>query len=141
NRAASTRDQRKQKVRQRNRAHRLIDARGAYDSATRSSSASVWLYVDNILASLDPPWITKVPFLRFYGLHTVLFHEIGHHIHAVHRPVYQGTENVAEDWGRRLTLRFVRRKYWYGLPLLYAVAFIARMVNKIRKAGTLAPHQ
>jgi hypothetical protein len=131
NRDALSRDQRKQKVWSRNRKVRLAEARGAYYKATRTSPASVTLYVDNILASHVPPWITKVPLLRYCDLDTVLFHEIGHHIHAAHVPIYDGKENVAEDWSRTLKRRFFRRHYWYALPLLFPLALAIKVAKRI----------
>ena len=131
NRDALSRDQRKQKVWSRKRKVRLAEVRGAYYRATRTSPASITLYVDNILASHVPPWITKVPLLRYCDLDTVLFHEIGHHIHAAHIPSYDGKENVAEDWSRTLKRRFFRRNYWYTIPLLYPLALVIRLVNRI----------
>jgi hypothetical protein len=135
NREALTRDQRRQRVWSRNRKIQLAEARGAYYKSTRTSPASVTLYVDNILASHVPPWITKVSFLRYCDLDTVLFHEIGHHIHAVHVPVYEGKENIAEDWSRTLKRRFFRRHYWYALPLLYPLALAIRLAKRIVTAA------
>lgn len=131
NREALNRNQRRQRVWSRNRKVRLAEARGAYYRATRTSPASVTLYVDNILASHVPPWITKVPLLRYCDLDTVLFHEIGHHIHAIHVPVYDGKENVAEEWSRALKRRFFRRHYWYALPLVYPLGLSIKAAKKI----------
>jgi hypothetical protein len=135
NREALTRDQRRQRVWSRNRKVRLAEVRGAYYRSTRNSPASVTVYVDNILASHVPPWITKLPFLRYWELDTVLFHEIGHHIHVAHVPVYEGKENIAEDWSRTLKRRFFRRHYWYALPLCYPLAFAMRLAKRIVSAA------
>jgi hypothetical protein len=40
-------------------------------------------------------------------LGTVLFHEIGHHIHYTLRPEYREREDVADDWGVKL------RRNWF----------------------------
>jgi hypothetical protein len=131
NRTALTRDQRRQKTWSRNRKIRLADARGWYQGASRSSPASICLYVDNILQS-EQPWMRRVPLLRYEALGTVLYHEIGHHIHAVHKPIFAGKENVAEDWSRKLFVRFLRLRYWYLKPLFYPPALIARLVRRLR---------
>jgi len=34
-------------------------------------------------------------------------------------PVFEGKENVAEDWSQRLFGRFCRLRYWYLRPLAY----------------------
>ena len=132
NKSALTRDQRRQKIWQRSKTHRLAEARGAYYSATRSRSASVWLYVDNIMRPLGP-WYFRVPIVGVIEFAEVLFHEIGHHIHAVHKPVYDGKENVAEDWSEKLLGRFVRRRYWYVMPVAYPIATAFNLATKIKR--------
>lgn len=131
NQSALTRDQRRQKVWGRNRKYPLAEARGAYYEATRSRSASVWLMVDNILKS-EPLWVLRAPFVRYNALSTVLYHEIGHHIHALHRPVYEGKENVAEDWSRKLSRRFYRRRYWYLMPVAYPASLLLKLAKRFK---------
>jgi hypothetical protein len=137
NQCALTRNQRRQKTWSRNRKIRLAEARGAYFRATRSSSASVWLYVDNILRS-EKPWFRRLPILRYYEPGTVLYHEIGHHIHAVHKPVFEEKENIAEDWSKKLFGRFCRLRYWYLRPLAYPLWLLAELAARIEKK--LRPH-
>jgi hypothetical protein len=112
NRAGLSRDKRRQKVRSRSRRIRLAEALGAYYKETRSSPAAVWLYVDNIVNQTNN-WVLRLPVFRYMAIGGVLYHEIGHHIHQVHRPVYEGKENVAEAWSSRLGRSFIRRRYWY----------------------------
>lgn len=118
NRAALTRDQLKQRVKHRNNRYHLAEAAGAYYEATRSRPATIWIFVDNIMRSV-PSWSLRAPFIRYEPLCGYLYHEIGHHIHAVHKPIYEGKENVADDWSRKLSTVFYRRHYWYLLPLLW----------------------
>ncbi|MGA9731859.1 MAG: hypothetical protein WBQ83_14320 [Candidatus Acidiferrales bacterium] len=82
-------------------------------------------YVDNILKGM-PGWILKVPMARYPGFGEVLYHEIGHHIHAVHEPVHEGKENVAEDWSKRLGRQFFRAHYWYLVPFRYPILFLVK---------------
>jgi hypothetical protein len=133
NQSALTRDKRRQKVWSRKKMYRLAESLGSYSRAWKSSPAMVWLYVDNIVKAL-PSWALRVPFLRYVTVGDVLYHEIGHHTHAVHRPVYDGKENVAEDWSRRLSRRFLRKRYWYLMPVLYPVALLLRFGKRIRKS-------
>jgi hypothetical protein len=121
NRAGLTRDKRKQKVWSRNRKLRVADSLGSYSRAQKSSPATVWLYVDNIVRSQDT-WWKRAPLLRHLTSGDVLYHEIGHHIHTVHRPIHEGRENVAEDWSRKLKANFLRKHYWYLFPALYVLA-------------------
>ena len=132
NQSALTRNQRRQKIWSRNRKIRLAEARGCYYRATRSSPATVWLYVDNILRS-EKPWFRRLPILRYYEPGTVLYHEIGHHIHAVHRSVFEGKENVAEDWSQKLFGRFCRLRYWYLRPLAYPLWLFFEVARRIER--------
>jgi len=108
NRAALARDQHRQKVWSRNRKVQLAIARGAYYEATRSRPATIWLYVDNMLRG-HPVGTRVYPSFGYLPILQVLYHEIGHHIHAVHRRGYEGKENVAEEWSRKLGRRFYLR--------------------------------
>ena len=132
NREGLTRDQRRQKVWSRNRKIRLADALGSYSAASKSSQATVWLYVDNICAA-ESSWWRKVPLLRYMRPSDVLYHEIGHHIHKAHRPEYTEREDVAEDWGRKLWGRFLRKHYWYLFPVLYVLARLLSPLVKLAK--------
>src|SRR5215472_2307694 len=132
NQSALTRDQRRQKIWSRKRKIRLAEARGAYYRGTNSSPATVWLYVDNILRS-EAPGFRRMPILRYYELGTVLYHEIGHHIHAFHRPVFEGREDVAEDWSKKLLGRFYRLRYWYLRPFVYPIGLLIKFGGRIRR--------
>jgi hypothetical protein len=129
NRSALTREQRRQKVSGRKGKYALAEARGAYYRSTKTSPAYVLLLVDNILSPW-PSWWLGVPYLRYSVLSETLYHEIGHHIHAVHQPVYDGQENVAESWQRKLNEIFIRRHYWYLWPILYLARKPARFAFK-----------
>lgn len=129
NQTAMTRDQRRQKVSGRKDKDGLAEARGAYYRATNSSPAYVLLLVDNTLISW-PPWVLRVPYFRYAVLSEVLYHEIGHHIHAVYQPVHEGQENVAEDWQRKLNGIFLRRRYWYLRTILYPARKLAEFIVK-----------
>ena len=132
NRAGLTRDHRKKKVWSRNHKIRLADALGSYSHASKSSDATVWLYVDNICRA-ESSWWRRIPLLRYMKPSDVLYHEIGHHIHVEHKPVLDERENVADDWSRRLWGHFVRKRYWYAFPALYVFARLASAVVKLAK--------
>jgi hypothetical protein len=129
NRASLNRDVRKQKVWSRNRKVRLAESLGSYSRSWKSSPAAVWLYVDNIVEA-GATWFKWFPVLRYAMPAEVLYHEIGHHIHTVHRPLHEGRENVADDWRRKLWANVCRRHYWYLYPLLYVLARIASLIVK-----------
>ena len=69
-----------------------------------------------------------------------LFHELGHHIHRTQRPEYEGRENIAEKWSKKLSGKFIRERYWYLLPLAVPISLIiglardiGRLWNKTRR--------
>jgi len=126
NQAALTRDQRRQKVWGRRRKYRLAEVRGAYYRATNSRPATVWLYVDNILKG-TPAWTLRVPLVRYAEFGEVLYHEVGHHIHAAHKPIHDGPENVADAWSRKLSINFFRKHYWYLVPVRYPLLLLTRL--------------
>src|SRR6202040_2101970 len=97
------------------------EALGYYSGASQSSRASITLHIDNILKRVTPGEL-RIPFVRYHPLATVLYHEIGHHIHKEHKPIYEGKENIAEDWSDKLSQRFYRTPYWYLRPLVKAAA-------------------
>jgi hypothetical protein len=134
NHAAGTRAQKRHKVWSRNRKIRLTDALGYYSAATRSSQATIVLHVDRILKGMRP-WELRAPLLCYMPIAIVLYHEIGHHIHAEHKPVHEGKENVAEDWSNKLGGPFYRQHYWYLMPVFYPIVLFRRTRRWIRKTS------
>src|ERR1700687_2258312 len=122
NRSGLTRAKRRQKVWSRNRKILLADASGFYSRATKSSPATVWLYVDNLARNAG--WMLRVPFLCYLMTSDVLYQEVGPHIHTVKKPIHEEREDVAQDWSGKLYADFVRKRYWYIYPLLSLVAGI-----------------
>jgi hypothetical protein len=130
NRAALDRNRRRQKTWSRKRKVRLAECRGSYSSEWKSSPATVWLYVDNIIKWETDRWWKRMPIVYYSSVGEVLYHEIGHHIHAVHRPIHDGGENVAEDWSRKLLAHFLRKHYWYLAPFLSVLAPVLSPLGK-----------
>jgi hypothetical protein len=83
---------------------RIVRALGLYHAAWRGSSAWIEIFVDNILATRRGWWF-RWQFLREGLIGDVLFHEIGHHIHATARPEFREREDVADVWKVRLKRR------------------------------------
>lgn len=132
NQSALSRDQRREKTWSRNHLVRLADCRGWYQAAYKTSPATIYLCMDNIAKS-EQPTVQRIPIVRYEALGTVLFHEIGHHIHKAHKPEFRQREAVAEGWSKELFLRFLRLHYWYLMPLLYPVALYHRLPRLFRR--------
>lgn len=130
NQAAQPRKRKQQRVWSRNRKIKLISARGYYSGASQSARASITLHIDNILKNVSRRE-QKFSFVRYFPLGRVLYHEIWHHIHAEHKPAYEGKENVAEDWSEKPLRRFYRTHYWYLMLLVEPVAYLSRLGRSI----------
>ena len=132
NSSGLSRERRRQKTWSRNRKVRLSECGGFYSRATRSSPATVSLYVDNIVRDL-PRWMSRPPVVRYMVPSDVLYHEIGHHIHAVHKPIHEQREDVAEEWTHKLWSHFLRKHYWYLLPVLYPPALLFKFAKGTKR--------
>ena len=123
--AGLSRDRRRQKTWSRGRKRPIVKCRGLYHQAWRGDPAWVEVFVDNTLRGV-PPWLLRLPLLQDAIVGDVLFHEIGHHLHATQAPEYREREDVAERWERRLSRQYTRRRYWYLIPLLYPIHLAVR---------------
>src|SRR6266853_2030386 len=110
----------------------LGEALGHYGREWRGEPARITILVDNLERRWGRRWL-RVGFIRDMQLSEVLFHELGHHIHRVHRPEYEGRENVADKWSKRLTRKFMSGRYWYLLPLAAPLALIVGLGQDIAK--------
>lgn len=150
NSSGLSRDQRRQKTWSRNRKVRLSECLGWYARATRSSVARITILVDNIVRR-ETKFALSVGFLRNMSLAGVLYHELGHHIHATRRPEYRGKEDVAEVWRKKLTGRFIQERYWCLFPVALPIKLVLdlrgdvlRLVRYVRRRfgkGDTADHK
>ncbi len=89
----------------------------------------VTLLVDKLLEG-GPQWVLRFPILRALWVGHVLYHEIGHHIHATQRPEYKEKEDVAEEWKRRLLRELFIRRYGYLRPVRKPLWWLLRCIGK-----------
>jgi hypothetical protein len=89
---------------------------GRYHGSSRNSPY-IELRVDKIISGLNGVFL-RIPLLREIGFGAVLFHEVGHHIHHKIRPQHLEKEDVADQWAKKLIGNFIRKQYWYALPIL-----------------------
>ncbi len=88
---------------------------GRYHPAHPGGRAWIELFIDKLTVAVSQySWI---PFIREVVFAHVLFHEIGHHIHTTVAPEHHEKEDVADSWRGKLTWNFVRKKYWYLVPV------------------------
>jgi hypothetical protein len=87
--------------------------------------------VDTVVESVPRP-LLRLPPWRDLEISSVLFHELGHHIHDTHDPEHREPEVVAEAWCVRLSRAYFRRRYWYLVPLIVALRPFGAMI--VRRA-------
>lgn len=126
------RERRKQKTRSRKRKVRIRESSGLYHQEWRNEPAWIEIFVDN-LCQYWPSWILRIPFLRDLAFAETVFHEIGHHLQRTQVPEFAEREDVADRWSERLSRQYLRRRYWYLMPLLFGFAFILKPFRSTNK--------
>ncbi len=111
-------------TRARRRKVRIAECLGLYHGAWRGQRAWIELFVDNVVGAC-PAYLLRLPPFRELLVGNVLFHELGHHLHATQRPEHAETEAVAERWQEELLDRHVLRRWWAFLPGSYWAALAA----------------
>lgn len=89
-------------------------ALGLYHPAWGSDPAWIELRIDSIFANF--PRRLSFPLMREASLADVFFHELGHHIHAEHRPEFKEKEDIADRWSKKGTGNYIWRRFWYLAP-------------------------
>jgi hypothetical protein len=127
-----SRDERRQKTWSRNRKVRLHDCLGWYSRPTQASGGRITLLVDNVFRGATKFNLRVAP-IRAMSLASVLYHEVGHHIHATRRPEYRGKEDVADTWKEKLTRKFMRERYWYLIPIALPIKLIIDLKGDVSR--------
>jgi hypothetical protein len=117
------------------RKHVRKECLGWYHAARKGEQAWIQIVVDNIISSNIqagmPRYLLRIPPFRKSLFGQTLFHEIGHHLDlTIGAPAPTG-EQAADAWRDRLLARYVRRQYWYAVPLLrFVVAPLLRLIMR-----------
>ena len=83
---------------------------GRYHPTWNGELAWIEVFVDEALAR-RPAWLLRMTFFRAMFLGSVLYHEVGHHIHATAKPEHRDGEKVADDWRTKLSGWHTKRRY------------------------------
>ena len=129
-------DRRRAKTWARKRKVSIIESFGLYHEKWQGEPAWIEIFVDNVL-QYWPSSLSLTPFFRDFVFADVFFHELGHHIHKTQMPQHKEREDVA-DKGRSLLMRqYLRRKYWYLMPVLLPLYFVAKPLYRflMRRKG------
>jgi hypothetical protein len=117
NSSGLTRKRRRSVTKSRSRKVRIRNTHGLYHPAWNVTPAWIEVFVDNALGPWRRGWWLRVPIVREFALKDVLFHEIGHHIHATVRPEFREREDIADVWKVRLDRHYLRHRH----PILRAL--------------------
>jgi hypothetical protein len=102
---------------------------GRYHHAHKGRPAWIELYIDKLVAGVSQ--YRLIPFVRTAIFGKVLFHEIGHHVHATVRPEFREKEDVADNWGRKLMANYFRTHYWYVPKRAWKIiAFVMKAIQQ-----------
>jgi hypothetical protein len=108
-----SRKRRRSTTRSRKRIVKVVQARGLYHYAWAGEPAWIEIFVDRILNGWERGWWLKLPPVQDFLFAPVLFHEIGHHIHATARPEFREREDVADKWAVKLETIYYRKERPY----------------------------
>lgn len=122
--AALPRKDRIGKTRSRKRKHDKSRILGRYHYKWQGKEAWIEIRVDKAIENWANPskWFWILPMCRQICIGEVLYHELGHHAHYCVRPEFEEKEDVAETWKKRFMNNFMRKKYWWALPILVPLA-------------------
>ena len=127
---ALSHDQRRRKLWSRGRKAGMHRVLGSYHQAWKGDAAWIDLFVDQIVYRYTFPFMFRLPVLPYIPFSSVLYHEIGHHIHKTSRPEFNEREDVANRWRDKLNRSFLRRRYWYLMPVLFPLSMAVRFWDK-----------
>lgn len=105
---------------------------GVYRRKFRGRPAHIELFVDNIIADW-PALLLSVPPIVDAIVGKVLFHELGHHIHATSDRRLGDREAIADEWRERLSRQYFRRKYHYLRPFGGLLRLLGRALKGLAK--------
>jgi hypothetical protein len=118
----------------RKRKVKIVEAGGLYHAALHGNRAWIEIFVDNKLRGVERSWWLKIAYVRETALAGVLFHEIGHHIHATSHPEYRDKEDVADSWKLKLNRQYFRNQHPWVRLFAYPLRPLLRLIIRILKA-------
>lgn len=110
----------------------LGDTLGYYTPEWHGEPAYITILLDNLEKHWGRKWL-RWSVVRDLELSKLFFHELGHHIHEVHKPKYENKEDVADQWSKKFRITFIRRRYWYLVPILFPLGRVLNWRENIAK--------
>jgi hypothetical protein len=103
-------------------------ARGLYHPEWGSNPAWIELRIDSIFRNYSRR-LLRFPMTRETELGGIFFHELGHHIHAQHRPEFKEKEDVADNWAKKGVGNYLWKRFWYLVPLFRLLKWLNRIFD------------
>jgi hypothetical protein len=136
NKIGLSRARRRSVTKSRGKKVKILQARGLYHPAWKGKQAWIEIFVDSTLSVYEKGlwrWLLHFGYFQENEIGGVLFHEIGHHIDATHRPEFREKEDIADDWSKKLRREWLRKER----PLLRKIFRLIAPLIRVT-AGTLA---
>ncbi len=123
------RQERRKRAIARGRRYALGEVKGFYTHASPSHAAGIVILVDQIFRGMR----IGRRFMRRLRISSVLFHEVGHHIHRTIARQHIDAEDAADKWEGKLTRSATYRRFFYLLPLLLPLSLLTRATQYPKK--------
>lgn len=114
------------------RKHKLKMERtgGLYHPAWNGNRAWIEIFLDNTFRNWKKGWWLSFRFYREIVLGGMLFHELGHHIHATVKPEFLDQEDVADFWKARLMRQYNQARHPWLRAFLFPFRPLLEMLSK-----------
>ena len=130
NASGFSRNRKRTKTWSRKKKVKISHTRGLYHPKWKNDGPWIEIIVDNTFSGI-PPFLLRLALLKDIFLTEVLYHELGHHVHAEIEPKYREKEDVADAWRDKFTADYVRKCYWYLMPILWPISYLMRALEKV----------
>ena len=96
-------------------------------------TGSIELFMDDIIPQ-EEDFVLRFGLIRAHIIGKVLFHELGHHVHANFKPKHEDKEIMADQWQKDFWKNYVRKNHFIlKIVVLYPVICMQKALNLIRK--------
>ena len=110
------------------------DYLGIYHHKGKVEPAYIEIFIEKALYQWPKSWLW-LSIVQDVAISSVLYHEIGHHIHRTKFPELNDPENVAKEWEEKLWVHYCKKKYWYFVKMLYPYFALRRLLTDERQLG------
>jgi len=111
----------------------MLHVLGRYHPSHPGSAAWIELFVDRIVATVEPSWLARLIPMADLMFARPVFHEIGHHVDMRDGSYSRDLERAANEIEARITRRYFVRRYWFFVPLAILVIGIRRLLRRRMK--------